>query len=50
MQNFRERGLVLPTLIGVGFLVMVIWNLVFVYLAVQNAPEIEADYLEAIER
>lgn len=50
MNDFTERGLWFPTMIAVGLAVMVLWNFFFVYMALDTAPEVRADYTHAIER
>lgn len=50
MREFTEKGLWFPTMIALGLGVMVLWNLFFVYMALETAPEVRSDYTHAIER
>jgi hypothetical protein len=50
LTDFKERGLLFPTGIAVCFGLMVLWNFFFVYMALQSAPDVRADYTHALER
>lgn len=49
-MTFTERGLWFPTGIAVAFGLMVLWNFFFVYTALSTAPEVRADYDNAVHR
>lgn len=50
LQDFTERGLWFPTMLALGLATMVLWNIFFVYKALETAPEVRSDYTHAIER
>lgn len=50
IREVYEKGLWLPYMIGTGLLLMVLWNMVFIYLALDNAPVVRADYTETHAR
>ena len=50
MTSFIERGLHYPLGIAIGLGGMVLWNVFFVYTAIQTAPEVNDEYTHAIER
>lgn len=49
-HDLRERGLLFPIGIAVGLGLMVLWNGVFITLALQNAPDVNPAYTHAVER
>ena len=49
-RSFTERGLWFPTGIAVAFGLMVLWNIVFIYVAVHSAPDVDPRYTQALER
>ena len=49
-RSFTERGLWFPLGIAAGLGIMVLWNVFFIYQAVQAAPEVDDGYTSAIER
>lgn len=49
-RSFTERGLWFPLGLGIAFGLMVLWNLVFIYVAIQTAPEVDPSYTHALER
>lgn len=49
-QELRERGLLFPLGIAIGLGLMVLWNGVFITLALQNAPDVSPAYTHALER
>ena len=49
-RTWAERGLWFPVGIAVGFGVMVLWNMFFVYQALSSAPDVDPGYVHALER
>lgn len=49
-MSFGERGLWYPTGIAIGLGVMVLWNVVFVGIAIYTAPEVSPAYTHAKAR
>ncbi len=50
IRRFIESGRWFPMGIALGLGVMVLWNVFFIYMALQNAPDVRADYTHATER
>lgn len=48
--SLRESGLLFPIGIAVAFGLMVLWNIVFVTLALQTAPTVDQAYTDAVHR
>ena len=50
LKEFGEKGLWYPTGIAIGLGLMVLWNVFFIYTAVNAAPEVDPSYTHAMER
>lgn len=50
IRRYYESGLWFPAMLATGLGIMVLWNMFFIYTALDNAPEVRADYTEAHER